>query len=88
MAIAVARSSLSVSAFAVHVGAAAASVPDLLVAALRPGGRMIIPVGPEDGAQQLTQVDKHADGSVQIEQLFGVRYVPLIKGLDVSKDEL
>ena len=73
---------LDKSAFdAIHVGAAAATLPEALVAALKPGGRMIIPVGPDGGDQSLMQVDKRADGTVERKELFGVRYVPLVKGV-------
>jgi len=61
----------------IHVGAAAASLPNALVDQLKPGGRMIIPVGEED--QWLMQVDKHADGSVSKKKIFQVRYVPLVQ---------
>ena len=55
----------SVSNFdAIHVGAAASEVPQALVRQLRPGGCMIVPVGPEGGAQELLQVDKGTDGTV------------------------
>mmetsp|Transcript_8451 Transcript_8451/g.13712 ORF Transcript_8451/g.13712 Transcript_8451/m.13712 type:complete len:242 (+) Transcript_8451:319-1044(+) len=64
---------------AIHVGAAAASVPEELVKQLKPGGRMIIPVGPNNGDQELLMIDKSQDGeSFTSESVCGVRYVPLV----------
>jgi protein-L-isoaspartate(D-aspartate) O-methyltransferase len=61
---------------AIHVGAAAPSLPDALVAQLAPGGRMVIPVG-HHGFQELMAVDKHQDGSVTQKGLVAVSFVPL-----------
>ena len=37
-------------------------LPDALVEQLGPGGKMVIPVGPEGGNQQILAVQKSADG--------------------------
>ena len=63
---------------AIHVGAAADEVPSKLVEQLRPGGRMIVPVGPAGQDQQLFGVDKSSEGKVWTQALMGVRYVPLV----------
>ncbi|KAI0280208.1 Pcmt1-prov protein [Russula aff. rugulosa BPL654] len=60
---------------AIHVGAAARTVPPALVEQLATPGRMIIPVGTY--SQRLVQVDKDAEGQVTQIDLFGVVYVPL-----------
>ncbi|KAJ2942617.1 hypothetical protein O0L34_g2083 [Tuta absoluta] len=62
---------------AIHVGAAAPHLPSALIEQLKPGGRMIVPVGPEGGEQYLTQVDKLSDGTTSIKKLMSVIYVPL-----------
>lgn len=59
------------------VTAAASHVPPPLIEQLRPGGRMVVPVGPPFMVQQLVLVTKHADGGVRTRQLLPVRFVPL-----------
>ncbi len=62
---------------AVVVTAAASHIPPPLVAQLKPGGRMVIPVGPPFYVQHLVLVAKAADGSVTTRRLLPVRFVPL-----------
>ncbi len=62
---------------AIVVTAAASHVPPPLVAQLKPGGRMIIPVGSRFLTQQLVLVTKTNDGAVTTRQLLPVMFVPL-----------
>jgi protein-L-isoaspartate O-methyltransferase len=55
---------------AIHVGAAARTIPPALVEQLATPGRMIIPVGTY--SQKLMQVDKDAEGRITQRDLFGV----------------
>ncbi|MGA7986025.1 MAG: protein-L-isoaspartate(D-aspartate) O-methyltransferase [Burkholderiales bacterium] len=65
---------------AIVVTAAAPQVPPALVDQLRPGGRMVIPLGERWGAQELALVSKHADGRVERRSVLPVRFVPLVHG--------
>lgn len=67
---------------AIHVGAAAAEIPQALVDQLAPGGRLVIPVGSQGGAQELVEVDKDDKGKTKTTVLMGVRYVPLVRTED------
>ncbi|KAM7475459.1 hypothetical protein LguiB_022702 [Lonicera macranthoides] len=60
---------------AIHVGAAAPEIPQPLIDQLKPGGRLVIPVG--NIFQDLKVVDKKLDGSISIRSETSVRYVPL-----------
>ncbi len=59
------------------VTAAAPHVPEPLVQQLRPGGRMVIPVGASGGDQELLLIEKAADGAVSRRVVIPVRFVPL-----------
>jgi protein-L-isoaspartate(D-aspartate) O-methyltransferase len=61
------------------VTAAADHVPPPLVAQLKPGGRMVIPVGSAFATQYLTLIEKSVSGQVRTRQLLPVRFVPLTR---------
>ena len=61
------------------VTAAASHVPPPLITQLKPGGRMIIPVGGPFALQYLTLVEKRAEGRVFTRQLLPVRFVPFTR---------
>jgi protein-L-isoaspartate(D-aspartate) O-methyltransferase len=64
----------------VVVTAAAPRVPKALVDQLKPGGRMVIPVGGELDIQYLNVLTKRADGGVDEKRVLPVRFVPLVPG--------
>jgi protein-L-isoaspartate(D-aspartate) O-methyltransferase len=61
------------------VTAAASQIPPPLVEQLKPGGRMVIPIGGAFFAQQLMLVEKHADGRITTRQLLPVQFVPFTR---------
>jgi len=62
------------------VTAAAPRVPQALVDQLKPGGRMVIPVGGDGEIQYLKLLTKRADGGVDEKRVLPVRFVPLVPG--------
>ncbi len=65
---------------AVIVTAAANHVPPPLLRQLKPGGRMVIPVGAAFMTQQLMLVEKTQDGRLTTRQILPVIFVPLTGG--------
>ncbi|OGW60535.1 MAG: protein-L-isoaspartate O-methyltransferase, partial [Nitrospirae bacterium RBG_16_64_22] len=63
---------------AILVTAAANHIPPPLIQQLRPGGRLVIPVGSTTYHQTLTLVTKGPDGKISVDHLLDVRFVPLI----------
>ncbi len=59
------------------VTAAASHVPPPLLQQLKPGGRMVIPVGSRFLTQQLLLIEKTQDGQISTQQILPVRFVPL-----------
>lgn len=65
---------------AIIVTAAASHIPPPLIKQLKPGGRMVIPVGSRFMLQQLLIVDKQDDGKVVSKQVMPVIFVPVTGG--------
>ncbi|MEM6739802.1 MAG: protein-L-isoaspartate(D-aspartate) O-methyltransferase [Pseudomonadota bacterium] len=65
------------------VTAAAEDPPGPLLAQLREGGIMVVPVGRSDAVQRLIKVRRGA-GGLEYEELIPVRFVPLLEGLGQS----
>jgi protein-L-isoaspartate(D-aspartate) O-methyltransferase len=69
------------------VTAAAREVPSPLVEQLKPGGKLVIPVGESGGAQTLYLIEKDAGGQLTRRPILGVRFVPLTgEGLKQRSD--
>ncbi len=64
---------------AIMVTAAANRIPPPLIRQIKPGGRMVIPVGPPFALQYLMLVEKTASGTVKTRQLLPVRFVRLTR---------
>jgi protein-L-isoaspartate(D-aspartate) O-methyltransferase len=62
------------------VTAAAPRVPPALVEQLKPGGKMVIPVGGQWGVQELAVITRRADGGFDRRDVLPVRFVPLVPG--------
>ena len=60
------------------VTAAASHIPPALIEQLKPGGRMVIPVGLPHSYQELMLLVKDEEGATHTESLLGVAFVPLI----------
>jgi protein-L-isoaspartate(D-aspartate) O-methyltransferase len=65
---------------AIIVTAAAPEIPPALIAQLRAGGRMMIPVGPHHGDQTLVLITKNDAGEVTQRNILPVAFVPLTGG--------
>src|SRR6201999_520678 len=63
----------------VIVTAAAPFIPPKLIDQLKPGGRMVIPVG-EGNVQRMLRLTKQTDGSVSEESFDNFSFVPMMEG--------
>ena len=65
---------------AIIVTAAAEAIPERLIAQLKPGGRMAIPVGTLHRGQTLLHVHKKESGAIDQKDILPVAFVPLTGG--------
>jgi protein-L-isoaspartate(D-aspartate) O-methyltransferase len=63
---------------AILVTAAAPLIPEELIKQLKPGARLVIPLG--DMFQELYIITKDKDGNIRKEQNIPVRFVPMVEG--------
>ena len=61
------------------VTAAPDRVPPALLAQLKPGGRLVIPVGPVSAVQELQLIEKDNEGRTRDTRVAPVRFVPLVR---------
>jgi protein-L-isoaspartate(D-aspartate) O-methyltransferase len=59
------------------VTAAATHIPAPLIEQLKPGGKLVIPLGKPHMYQELTVVEKDEAGELTIKEILGVAFVPL-----------
>ena len=64
---------------AIIVTAAPTAIPQPLIDQLKPGGKMVIPIGASSDVQQLMLVQKQLDGSATTTRTLPVRFVPLTR---------
>jgi protein-L-isoaspartate(D-aspartate) O-methyltransferase len=60
--------------------AAPPEIPKALLDQLKPGGKLVAPVGAGSLDQELVVIDKGADGKIRERSVFPVRFVPMVRG--------
>lgn len=65
---------------AIIVTAAPEDVPPRLEEQLKPGARMVIPVGSHLAGQELRIIEKDTSGNITSRRIMAVRFVPLVHG--------
>ena len=64
---------------AILAAASGSHVPQTLIDQLKPGGRLVMPLGGRWSIQSLVKLTKRGDGRIDREELGAVRFVPLIE---------
>lgn len=66
---------------AIIATAAPERVPDALARQLKPGGRLVVPVGPAGETQALLRCVKEEDGRLTVENKLSVAFVPMVPAI-------
>ena len=66
------------------VTAAPPEIPQVLIDQLKPGGRLLVPVGNSPANQEIIMVEKTKDGKVVKRAVLPVRFVPMVRPQDVK----
>ncbi len=61
------------------ITAAPPEIPDALIEQLKPGGKLVAPVGRSVFSQQLVVIDKAKDGKINRRSVLPVMFVPMVK---------
>ncbi len=64
--------------------AAPPEIPPILIDQLKPGGRLLAPVGSSPVSQQIIMVEKTKDGKILQRAVLPVRFVPMVRPQDVK----
>ena len=73
---------------AIIITAAANHIPPPLIKQLKPGGRMILPLGSTTFFQTLTLIKKTKDGKLDVEHIATVTFVPMVGKVAIPKGSL
>ena len=69
----------------VIVTAAASHIPPALIEQLKPGGKLVIPVGQPYAYQELMLIEKDQEGNSHPQNILGVAFVPLVDTADLGE---
>ena len=64
---------------AIIVTAAPEHIPEPLLQQLKPGGKLVLPVGSEEGGQSLKVITKNDDGTLNTRNVLPVAFVPFMR---------
>jgi len=72
---------------AIIVTAAAPEIPPALIDQLKPGGRLVIPVGWQYMPQELMLIEKDTHNAIHSREILGVAFVPLQDAASSGRDD-